>query len=962
RPPDPFQGARRTEMSLQQKQYLARGMREGGYNYLGIVMANRAGSDDRRDIFLSQERVATLLSMVASQEYYTEHYQAGVGLPAVMSGSTGDSASAGYGAGRSESVQDVVGRVVGQAHTESRMESSSWARSHTTGEAWGTADSSGSTWSHTVSHTTGIADGTSHVRSEAWGTAVTSGSSTSSGSSWSSSTSFTQGASMSHNVGGSVGLWGTGLNESYGLTQSVARTDAFSAGGFSSSSSFSSHTDSHSWGVADGTFHTVSSATTVADSSGGFSSHTKFHSTSVADTTMVGGSRATGQANTTSTAQSTAHAQGTATNVARGQSLAVFQGAGVAVGVVPHVSIGKSYQGVNRRATMIANPLRQMERMLDIIGVEGGFYVDHYFLCDSPEAYRALEALIPQAYHGTEDVVVGVRCRQLSPEEQAYIRKHAFTFTPSNRPEDNPWALEPWKDTTLMTIYQAAAYIAPAPFEEGVAVTVREQRPPFAFVTDMPGRVVLGHQFSYERSTEKPTEVPVRLARELMSNWAFCADTRMGKSVAAERLVFELVTQENFRVVVMDYGAGWLKMLSALPRDQVDFWSLAPWGPRPIRWNFLQIGKRISPREQMAATVELLCTAGRMGERQAGFMLQTLEELYVDRGVLVFDGEVLEHDRWGLVQDDEWAVLDRARQERGLPPLPRRKTRLRDLEDADLQALAIHRSKRVDARDWYERLSALSRAVKDTTSKSALEGVKLRLQHLVKGQMGQMYGAGEGGIIAIEDLTPPKGGLTILAGGARMSAYARAALLALMTYHLYTDSVVRREERLEGIEHPPLFIVLEEANKVLGGVEEGRSDGPAIRSDIIPSFFRDAGKYQVYLAAILQSPAQAPPGTLSSCNNLVVGQLKDPEDVKAVMSALARSPHGFVDVPYAHAIGDLEVGEFIIRLGLARNGRGNYPILYRPLMVDAREPTPSELREWDLLRGNGNGRNGSGHK
>ncbi|MGC8946363.1 MAG: serine-rich protein [Anaerolineae bacterium] len=943
--PDPFRAARPAEIGLQQKSYLMRGMSESAHPYLGVVILSRAGEDSRRDLFALQERVAMFLSILASQEEGTASSSIGFNIPVMASSNVGDGASAGYGSGHSQVAGDTVGRVVGTAHTESQTNSQFWSKSHTTGEAWGTADTSGSTWSQTVSHTTSVADGTSRVTSEAWGTADTHGSSVSSGSSWGNAVSITQGASMSQHVSGSVGFMGTGLDEGYGLSQSIARSEVSSFGGFSSSSSFNSHTGTHSWGVANGTSHTVGSATTVASSAGGFSSHTNSHVTSVADTTTSGGSRAFGVADTTSTAQSVAHSRASALNMTRGQSLNVFHSGGLGVGIAPFVAFSRTHRVLNREATMNAEPLRQMERMIQVMAVEGAYYADHYFLCETPEAYRVLEALIPQAYHGTEGVAVGIRCRHLSPEEQAYIRKHAFTFTPSSRLESNPFSLEPWKDTTLMTMRQASAYTAPVPFEEGVAITTREQVPPLAFVPDMPGRVVLGHQYSYERSTEKPTDVPVRMARELMANWAFCADTRMGKSVAAERLVFELVMQEGFRVVVMDYGAGWTRMLTALPRDRVDFWSLAPWAPRPIRWNFLQIGKRISPREQMTATVELICTAGRMGERQAGFMLQTLEELYIDLGVLTFDGEVQNHDKWGLVQDDEWTVLDQARQERGASLLPRRKTWLRDMEDADLQALAVHRSKKADAREWYERLSALARViVRDTTSKSALEGVKLRLQHLTKGQMGQMYGAGDGAV-AIEDLVPQTGGLTILSGGARMSAYARAALLSLMTYHLYTDSVVRREERLEGVEHPPLFIVLEEANKVLGGDDNRRGDGPPIQSDIIPSFFRDAGKYMVYLAAIAQSPASLPAGILSSCNNLVIGQLKNPDDVREVMSALARSPHGFVDVPYAHFIGDLEVGQMIIRLGLARGGRGNFPILYRPLMVHAHEPSPSELEE-----------------
>jgi len=502
-----------------------------------------------------------------------------------------------------------------------------------------------------------------------------------------------------------------------------------------------------------------------------------------------------------------------------------------------------------------------------------------------------------------------------------------------------------------LTMLQAATYTAPAAFEQGVAVTVREQVPPFAFVPRMQGEVVMGRQYSFEGSTREPTAELARLARELMSNWAISGDTRMGKSVCAEELVWGLVTHWMFRVVVMDYGAGWAKMLTALPRNLVDYWSLAPWGARPIRWNPLQIGRRIAPRQQMTATVELLCTAGRMGERQAGFMVQTLEQLYVDCGVLTFDDEVQSHDKWCLVQDDEWAVLEAAHRERGEPPLPHKRTLLRDLGRADLQALAVHRSKRADTREWFARLTSLAAAVKDTTSKGALEGVRLRLQHLTKGEMGQLYGSGAGSI-AIEDLAPPKGGLTVLAGGASMAGYARAALLSLMTYHLYTDAVVRREERLVGADYPPLFIVLEEANKMFGASDSAQAskDGPPMQSDILPAFFRDAGKYQAYLGAIVQSPAQLPPGILSSCNNQAIGQLKNPDDVKAVMSALAKSPHGLLDVPYAHFLGDLEVGQLILRLGLARHGQGNYPLLIRPLMVEAREPGQHEIEEMFRFR------------
>jgi len=957
---DPHRAVRRSDVGLQQTEYLLRGMIQGEHTFLNVAMLSRVGDGDQRDVYLLQERIAQEVSLWASRERFTRAMHVGLSLPVILSSNIGEGAAAGYGAGRTDGIQESSGRSLVKAHTEGSTDVASWSKAHTASENWGEASTSGSSWGRTVSRSesVGVADGVSHVDSRSWGTADThatahtTGSGSSSGSSWGSSTalshsgSLTQGETWSANARFLGRANATSVTESYGLTQASSVGGSASSSSFSSTTTSSAHTDSHSWGIADGSSHVVSrgGATTVAESAGGFASRMSSHGHGVADTKSVGGSHAESRADTVSAGAFTARGRGSSVGLTRGQTLTAFHGLGLGAGVAPSISFSKVFQGEDHAATMVADALRGLEQMLQVMAVEGGYYVDNYFLCGSPEARQALEALIAQAYHGTEEVVTGVRCRRLTPEEEEYIRLHAMTFAPSTRQERSRWVVEPWKDTSLLTMLQAATYAAPAAFEQGVAVTVREQVPPFAFVPDMPGRVVLGHQYSYEVSTKEPTGEPVRLARELMSNWAFCADTRMGKSVAAERLVFELVAEEGFRAVVADYGAGWAKMLTALPRDRVDYWSLAPWGARSIRWNFLQIGKRIAPREQMTATVELLCTAGRMGERQAGFMVQTLEDMYTGYGVLTFDDEVQSHDRWGRVQDDEWNVLNVGRRERGEPELTRRRTWLRDLEYEDLQVLAVYRSRRADAREWFDRLTALAKSIRDTSSKSALEGVRLRLQHLVKGRMGRMYGSGEGSI-AMEDLAPAQGGLTVLAGGARMSAYARAALLSLMTYHLYTDSVVRREEALEGVEHPPLLIVIEEANKVLGGVDARRGDGPPIRSDILPAFFRDAGKYNVFLAAIFQSPAEAPPGVLSSCNNLVIGQLKDPDDVKAAMSALARSPHGYVDTPYAHMLGDLEVGQFVLRLGLARGGRGNYPMLYRPLMVDAREPGKRELVE-----------------
>jgi hypothetical protein len=76
-----------------------------------------------------------------------------------------------------------------------------------------------------------------------------------------------------------------------------------------------------------------------------------------------------------------------------------------------------------------------------------------------------------------------------------------------------------------------------------------------------------------------------------------------------------------------------------------------------------------------------------------------------------------------------------------------------------------------------------------------------------------------------------------------------------------------------------------------------------------------------------------------------VGQLKDGEDVKVVMSGLARSPVGFVDTHYARFTNRMQRGQFILNLGLAWDVAQTEPLLYRPLMVEAREPGREEIGE-----------------
>ncbi|MGD9099481.1 MAG: serine-rich protein, partial [Anaerolineae bacterium] len=682
----------------------------------------------------------------------------------------------------------------------------------------------------------------------------------------------------------------TGGSSFHSSTNSSATTRSHSRG------QFQSHTDSESQSQSTGR----SEGGSVSRSASSFSSTT--HSESWGEMTSDTYSRSTteSEADTLSHSAGRSALTGTSFSTVVGRSLAATRSMGISGGVIPSVTASKTYQWVDDAAAQVARLLRTQEEMLRQASLEGAYLTDVYVLTRSAQGRAAAEALVRQAFCGVEDVVTAVTTRRLDQVEQDYVRRHASAWTPSTRVETVPGLLEGYKDTTFLTMPQLAAYTAPGLFERGTAVTTQERIPPFAFLPDMKGQVVLAHLFDTE--TGRLTKAQVRLAQDRHMHTAFVGDTGSGKTVAAERLCFETALRWRHRNIVLDFGAGWRRLFDApIPPEsggkaRVDVWQLYPGAVRPLRWNPLQIGRRIPPDRQLRATAELFANAGQMGPRQLGFMRRALREAYLARGVLTSDRKVLSDAAWGRVQGGEEAAINAYRREKGLPARSAPAgTDLRDLEAIDRQALAIHRSRQVDMGDWYELLAGYKAELqrqRDAPSLTSLEGVLLRLDAFVQGEMGLMYGKGDD-TIAIEDLgllgpADDRWGIAILEGGAEMDEYAKATLLGLIAWHLYNDAIVRRREAVgnSGNQLPTMNIFWEEANKVLGGIAAGptggRDDAAASgrnqTSALFQAMWRDGRKYGVYNHVILQTASEIAPGILSSSNNIFVGQTKAVRD------------------------------------------------------------------------------------
>ena len=693
-----------------------------------------------------------------------------------------------------------------------------------------------------------------------------------------------------------------------------------------------------SYGSFSSTTHSVADTTSHAET------NSWARTNSVADGVATGTTRAHGTARTSGTA------------VARSTGLA--RSAGLGLSAAPSFALTRAYQWFNDQAAQLTQILRAQEELLRQATLDGAFLTDVYLLTRTERGAAVAETAVRQAFQGAGPLVVTpVQSRVLRhPQEQAYIRRHALAFTPSTRRERVAGALEAYRDSTLLLPAQLAAYVQPVLFEEGLSVTTQERIPAFAFVPDMPGDVILGHQYSTERG--ELTAAPLRMSQDRFFHTVFAADTGFGKTVAAERLVVETTRKWHFRTVVLDFGAGWRRLLNApIEPGRVEVWQLFPGALVPFRWNPWQVGKRIQPERQYVATCEIFKNAGRMGPRQLGFMRRAARQLYLECGVLTSDREVWADSNWNRVRDaDEEEAINAARRERGLPEQARIGVHLEDLEGFERQALAVHRSKRVDMTMWVERLASYKPELekrRDQASLQSLEGVLLRLEPFTQGEMARMYGSGED-TIAVENLGllgPPDDpwGISVLEGGAELDEYAKAAILGLVAWHLYNDAVVRRRQNIgRSVPDPTLQIVFEEANKVLTGVETDASEnqtGGATTVELFQAMWRDGRKYRIFLHPVVQTVSELPPGILSSCNNGFFSQTKNPKDRDLIMAHLAFSEKGFTDEDYKRFLSRMPAAMAVAKLGYSQDIVHTTPFLVRPLMVPAREPTDEEIYE-----------------
>ena len=495
-----------------------------------------------------------------------------------------------------------------------------------------------------------------------------------------------------------------------------------------------------------------------------------------------------------------------------------------------------------------------------------------------------------------------------------------------------------------------------------------------AYYPDMDGDVTLGYFYGPE--TGELTGLPVHLSQKRHFHTLFGSDTGFDKTVAAERLVVETTAKWHIKSIVFNfgYGYGWRKLVN-VPELQghVDVRQLTN-GVRPIRWNPLQVSRNITPEVHWRKVCEVFggCT-GLGASRQLPELMNMLHNVYVRAGVLVDDPFVYDEryrdtpvpvpllgrepdGSWddplplepGLNQIQPWTnpgwYKVRDAEEAAACGWPV-ETRLVDMVDAAKQQLGRWRSRRVGP---MHLMVACQQKVDDPElggdMRGYLQGMSARLNLLLQGQYRVLYAHGPD-VPDICDIVPTDWGVTVLEGGAQMDSKMKAFLLGWAGWIIFTDAVV---QRMQAAQTRPahLQLVFEEANKIFNA-ESGRGHDDAVQGqstgELCKSLWRDSRKYGVFLHCVTQNPSQLPPGIISSSNNMILTQLKNPKDVDLIMSQLHRSGKGYHDEEWRRYLGSMPIAESICKLGYTPDRSELEPMRIRPLLVDVDEPDDRQL-------------------
>ena len=202
-------------------------------------------------------------------------------------------------------------------------------------------------------------------------------------------------------------------------------------------------------------------------------SQSESHSVSRSWAYTQGHAEARGEADSQSQNWGTSHVDGLSQGTTLGRSGGQGFSSALSAGLLPSLSLHRTWKTENDAARRGTEVLRQVESLFNKASAEGGFMTTALLFTASLGGTALAEALTGPAFHGT-DVPTPVMTIQPAPQDSSLLRTHALAFLPHHQvdPGDPFRGILGGRYSTFQASENLAAYTAPGLFEEGTANTV----------------------------------------------------------------------------------------------------------------------------------------------------------------------------------------------------------------------------------------------------------------------------------------------------------------------------------------------------------------------------------------------------------------------------------------------------------------------------------------------------------
>ncbi len=741
--------------------------------------------------------------------------------------------------------------------------------------------------------TEGFSDGTSTTDSHSTGTSESNG--------WSETN--TKGTSDTDTSGSNRGF-------SLGVSGGVTALNGNVGGNFSWSDS---HADGTSTSEAKGFSGSSGSSASDSHSTG------KTYSSSYSDSTTSGVSSSKGI--NTGTSSSAGKSAGTSHSVNTGLSQSF--------GIAPSLSIGKSYQFVDKQVEYICELLSvQNKRLANSIEGEGAFFVDFYISSPNTEIQKGIQSLVASTWINNDakiDVLKGLIPDKL---EQKKLSLHMLSFSPCYDMEINRNG-KYYKYSSVLQSSEFGAYSHPPRISIGGIDSAVEDRPKMRIPINRQnkeifiGNIVNGEVFNVEQYKKHKngylTDYKFCIGSNEIHHALFSGSSGSGKSVLATRAVHGLYNNtatvdrltgktKKRRILILDPKGEWRQMCQVVSPDKFRFFSIGNPQFHPLKMNLLRCPKYISANDYFNIIVEHFCSAYGLLDRAYAQISKTIYNLYDREGA--FDN----------VDDPFWAY---------------ERTKNVTLKDA-YDELTKERDEADKAGRRYD-----SDALTTYLTRLQMYNLPKAKEHLLfcnKGGMSIDQVLGDDSITVIESNGLSPAGQSFF-------------------FTLLMDGIFKFAQATGGFYQEGQYetvIVLEEANTVLCPENKGGDDGGG--SAAIKKFellIDQSRSYGLFVWTITQKVSAMPSSVIANAGLIFSGKNLQEQDTNILLKACGFDGR-IENRDVAKWFPRMPIGEFIIKINKGFEEVDQEPVMVKVAEMKIEKPSDEELdliiQEGDLLR------------